>query len=307
LVGVLVSALCFTQPDYLVRMDIRAMDFRLLQRGPIEPLPNIVIVAVDNESLEKVGRWVWPRAVIGDLVRRISAAEPKVIALDIVFSEPSDFQGEAGLTARPEGVSPEEWEVTQATLRAQDRMLAEAIKESGRVVLGYALDLSPEAPKPPGNGLTTYNWWKGKGRLPEYPGAIINLPDIQKAGQASGYFNIIPDKFDGMVRRMPLALNYDDGIRMPLALAALKVVLPNAPLVLNFNKELGDVENVTFGPIRIPVAEDGQLLINYRGRERPSRISAAAILRGAAREVPRQDRRCGRHRYCRIRHTSDAV
>lgn len=284
LIGALVSVLCWKHYDYLSRIDMRAMDFRLLQRGPIEPLPNIVIVAVDNESLAQVGRWVWPRAVIAELIRRISAANPKVIALDIVFSEPSDFNETSGLTARPKGVSPEQWNVTQSALRAQDQALAEAIRESGRVVLGYALDLSPEATKPPGKHLTTYNWWKGKGSVRKMPGAIVNLPEIEQAGRASGYFNIFPDEFDGLVRRMPLALQYDDNIRMPLALAALRVAIPNTPLSLKFNNDTGDVDSVNFGPIVIPVAEDGQLLINYRGRgETFPHISAADVLRG---EVP---------------------
>ncbi len=284
LVGGFVAALCWQHFDYLSRIDIRAMDFRLLQRGPIEPLPNIVVVAVDNESLAQVGRWVWPRAIIADLIRRISAAGPKVVALDIVFSEPSDFNEQAGLTARPPGVSAEQWAMTQSALRAQDEVLANAIRESGRVILGYALDLSPEAPKPPGKHLTTYNWWKGKGKLKQMPGAIVNLPEIEAAGHASGYFNIFPDTFDGMVRRMPLALEYDSNIRMPLAMAALRAAIPDAPLSLNFNSDTRDVASVKFGPITIPVDEDGQLLINYRGRgETFPHISAAAVLRG---EVP---------------------
>src|SRR5262245_28408511 len=113
LIGGLVAFLCWRHPDYLNLLDIRAMDFRLLQRGPIAPLPNVVIVAVDNESLAQVGRWVWPRAIIADLLRRISAADPRVIALDVVFSEPSDFQEHSGLSARPADVSQQEWDVTQ--------------------------------------------------------------------------------------------------------------------------------------------------------------------------------------------------
>ena len=182
-VGLVFAVLRFQNPLFLHLLDVRLMDFRLLQRGPVEPLPQVVIVAVDDESVAKVGRWVWPRAILANLFRRISAASPRVIALDIVFSESSEFQDREGLTARPEGISPQEWSVTQETLRAQDRVLADAIKESGRVVLGYALDFAPEATQPGGRALTIYNLVRGKQRgankIPSANGAIVNLPEIE--------------------------------------------------------------------------------------------------------------------------------
>jgi adenylate cyclase len=273
----------FQNPLFLRLLDVRLMDFRLLTRGPIAPQPQVVIVAVDDESLAKVGRWVWPRAIIADLLRRITAAEPLVVALDIVFSEPSDFQERDGLTARPPGISPQEWKVTQASLRAQDQVLADAIRESGRIVLGYALDLGSRASQPSDEYLTTYNLVRGKQsgatKIANAPGAIVNLPEIEKEAVATGYFNVIPDAFDGGVRRMPLAMRYKDEMRIPLGLAALKAAIANAPLELKLD-EYG-AEYVRFGPMSIPVAEDAQLLINYRGPGKTfPHISAASILNG---------------------------
>lgn len=283
LVGGLISVLCVNRFAYLDLLDIRAMDFRLLQRGPIEPLPNVVIVAIDNESVAAIGRWPWPRAILAELIDRISAAGPKVIGLDIVFSEPSSFDEQSGLTARPEGVSLQDWEVTQASLRAQDQVLADSIKDSGHVVLGYVLDFDQKAPQPPDNHLTTYNIVMGKGAIKDAPGAIVNLPEIEKEGRAAGYFNVEPDAFDGAVRRMPMTLSYKNQMRLPLSLAALQVAVGGAPLNLRFD-EIGNVSGLRLGPISIPVAEDGQLLINYRGPGQTfPHISAGAILRG---EVP---------------------
>jgi len=261
------------------------MDFRLLQRGPIAPLGNVVIVAVDNESLAQVGRWVWPRAIIADLIRRISAAEPKIIGLDIVFSEPSNFEEQLGLSARPKVVSPAQWNVTQTALRAQDQVLADALKDSGRTVLGYSLTFDRREPASADDDkyLTTYNIVRGRSKLKNASGAVVNLPEIAEGARAEGYFNVIPDEFDGAVRRMPMALPYKDQMRMPLALATLQAAIGGAPLNLIFD-ELEQVKSLRLGPVTIPVAEDGQLLINYRGPGGTfPHISAGAILRG---EVP---------------------
>lgn len=54
-----------------------------------KPAPsNIVIVAIDEASLNSIGRWPWSRIVHSDLVGRLSAAHPSAIGLDLDFSEP---------------------------------------------------------------------------------------------------------------------------------------------------------------------------------------------------------------------------
>ena len=86
---------------YLHLTDVRAMDYRLLQRGPKPPGNEVVVVAIDDASIDQVGRWPWPRSVLAQLIDRLDAAEPAVIGFDIVFSEPSAFSEEGGLSARP--------------------------------------------------------------------------------------------------------------------------------------------------------------------------------------------------------------
>jgi CHASE2 domain-containing sensor protein/signal transduction histidine kinase len=49
---------------------------------------DIVIVAIDNPSIEALGRWPWRRAYHAELLDRIGQAKPKAIGLDILFSEP---------------------------------------------------------------------------------------------------------------------------------------------------------------------------------------------------------------------------
>ena len=70
---------------------------------------DIVMVKVDNESLRALGRWPWPRRYHAELINRLSAAGANRIFIDF------DFMGE--------------------TESADDRLLANAIQQSGKVVL----------------------------------------------------------------------------------------------------------------------------------------------------------------------------
>ena len=47
---------------------------------------NLAIIAIDDPSIERLGRWPWSRTVIADLVARLEGA--KVIGLPVFYSEP---------------------------------------------------------------------------------------------------------------------------------------------------------------------------------------------------------------------------
>jgi diguanylate cyclase (GGDEF)-like protein/PAS domain S-box-containing protein len=51
---------------------------------------DVVIVAIDTNSIEKIGVWPWPRRLHADLLRRLQSAGVRDIALDIDFSAPSE-------------------------------------------------------------------------------------------------------------------------------------------------------------------------------------------------------------------------
>lgn len=71
----------------LEKLDLDLQDRFYQKQGVTDP--NIVIVAIDDESLDVLGRWPWPRDYHGELVRIISDADPAVIGIDIIFTEPS--------------------------------------------------------------------------------------------------------------------------------------------------------------------------------------------------------------------------
>lgn len=59
--------------------------------------PSAVIVAIDDESLGRIGRWPWDRNVHARLVDRLSSAGASVIAYDVNFPEPSNPSSDQAL------------------------------------------------------------------------------------------------------------------------------------------------------------------------------------------------------------------
>jgi len=70
---------------------------------------DIVLVTIDNEALSDVGRWPWPRRYHAQLTDRLTDAGAKRIFFDIGFFGPSN--------------------------NVDDRLLAQSLKRSGKVVL----------------------------------------------------------------------------------------------------------------------------------------------------------------------------
>ncbi|WP_233575075.1 CHASE2 domain-containing serine/threonine-protein kinase [Stagnimonas aquatica] len=59
-----------------------------------QPSDRIAIVAIDDDSIAKLGRWPWPRVRQAELLDRINAGQPKLVVNTVLYLEPE--QGAAG-------------------------------------------------------------------------------------------------------------------------------------------------------------------------------------------------------------------
>ena len=94
-----------------------------------QPAPeDIVIIAIDEPSLARSGRWPWRRAVHATLIEKVAAAKPRAIGIDLILAEPD--------ARDPEG----------------DRALARALQSHSRIVLPVLMEVRagsvPEALPP---------------------------------------------------------------------------------------------------------------------------------------------------------------
>jgi signal transduction histidine kinase len=61
------------------------------QRSPV------VVVLIDDDSLQKFGRWPWSRSLLARLTNNLSRAGAQVIGLDILLSEPQSAEADTAL------------------------------------------------------------------------------------------------------------------------------------------------------------------------------------------------------------------
>ncbi|MBY4897920.1 CHASE2 domain-containing protein [Cupriavidus sp. AU9028] len=120
LLTLLVVALALSRShfDWGKRLDRAIYDVGIAAQ-PHAARPDIVIVAIDDRSLQGVGRWPWRRAVLADLIDRVSAGGAAVIGVDVLLVE-------------PDRLHPDD-----------DRMLAASIARAGNVVLPAMADPVP--------------------------------------------------------------------------------------------------------------------------------------------------------------------
>ncbi|MGU7769423.1 CHASE2 domain-containing protein [Burkholderia sp. MR1-5-21] len=62
---------------------------RLLMLRSLPLSPDIVVVDIDNPSVQALGRWPWPRSVHARLLDTLARAQPAAVVYDVLFTEPS--------------------------------------------------------------------------------------------------------------------------------------------------------------------------------------------------------------------------
>lgn len=111
----LVTLLYYKQNAFLEGFEARTYDLRFKSlRGPIPVHPDIAIIAIDDKSIQALGRFPWTRQQYVRLLERLEVAKPKVLLFDVFF---------------PEAESAE-----------VDQALAEAIRRAGNVVLATTFE-----------------------------------------------------------------------------------------------------------------------------------------------------------------------
>ena len=281
-VGLAISALRIIGWQPLDLLEMRAIDYRLRQRGAMAATSEVVIVGVDEASLKEVGRWPWSRARIAALLERITAGGAAVVGVDIVQSEPTAACQVEGLDAAISRTCATELSQALRGPLNEDVRLAEAVRASGRIVLGYYFDFANDRETPYEGEAVYPQVLRGPGGgdryLPIGRDAVKNLPDITAAAASLGYFNFLPD-VDGIFRRAPLAIRFQDKIVLPLSLAMLQRARTDATPAIRIGE--AGVDWIRVGAASLPVDANGQLLINFRGPGHTvTHISAADVLAG---------------------------
>ena len=199
---------------------------RLMPRAPADarvPGSGVVVVDIDEASLDQQGQWPWPRSRVAALVRNLQDAGAAAIGLDIVFAEPDRtspaflvpaWRRDHRLLVTPESGA--------GSLPDYDRELADALGR-GRVVTGFGLLPGPNGKLPTlTNSIATIGG-DPDATLSRFAGAVPNLKPLDEAAAGQGSFTIAGTGHDEIIRRLPLFMALAGTLVPALSIEVLRV------------------------------------------------------------------------------------
>jgi adenylate cyclase len=289
-------------------LDQLIYDARLRATMPGGLDPRIVIVDIDDPSLQQLGQWPWSRDLLARLTTELmERQQAAVLGFDVLFVEPDassglealrrlaqgPLQGQPGLAQQIEQLAP-----------GLDHDAAFARSLEGRpAVLGFYLTQTRtprdkgQLPVPvlPAGALLP----EGRDFGPRWNGFVGSIPELARAAPTAGFVNVVyaeGGSQDGVVRSVPLLARYDGAAATPgyyesLALAVYRLSVGSTGLVpvLTSADPASTLEalllKTTAGPKRIPVDASASVLVPYRGPGGPGGgsfryLSAADVVHG---------------------------
>ncbi len=270
-------ALRIWDPGPLENLKLRSFDFYQTLKPREATMKPVVIVDIDEASLNSIGQWPWPRTVLAELITRLQQAGAAAIGFDVLFPEPDRMS--PAIVAKTLSQIDEETRKRLETLPTNDQVMANAMR-SGKVVLGQSgvpFALPGSAPKDlPRTGFASM------GANPDpylitFDGLLKNLPVLEYSAAGRGVLTIRPER-DGIVRRVPLVLKAGGEMVPALTLEILRVITQSGAVLVR--TDAAGIRSVAVPGLEIPTDQNGQLWINFSPHDRDRFVSAKDVLDG---------------------------
>ena len=205
----------------------------------------VIIVDIDEKSIEKIGQFPWRRDVYSTILENLNTAEVSAIAFDIFFSE-EDTQNPVKIF--------KEFNLNSENILNSDELFLGSIKNSNVILplVGATKEVKKNNFSPKANIIT-----KGEDPLNylyNYQGYISSLDKFNNAAKGLGSISII-DSEDGILRYVPLILNIDNEIIPSLSLEAVRL----------FNKEKSYLIQTDQSGIQLIKTRSTNFLTNENG------------------------------------------
>ena len=260
----------------------------------------VLIVDLDEESLQQVGQWPWPRTRVADLLHALRQRGAVVVGFDALFADidrtsPQTVAKLWGLDAAGQRAL--------AALADHDVLFGQTLAQGGAVV-GMALDqksnrvVSGLAPLPEVLPFRVLQMGENPSvRLPHFEGATLPIPVVRENAAGMGALNFIPDA-DGVVRRVPLMFTVGERVAPSLVAEMLRVAQGAQNYAIKGAAQAGaGVQELRIGKIIVPASAEGEMWVHYtparaerfepawkvlKGQTDPARIQGRLVLVGSS-------------------------
>ena len=179
--------------DPFVKQTARLKTFDLIQKYDTPTVSNdVVIVELDEKSIEQYGQWPWKRTVLADIIWKLREAGAGIIVLPVLFSEQDRLSG--------------------------DMDLAQALVENGVVIAQVGTTQTNKNAVPRGVAKIgdPLSW------LFEWPGMLGPIELFGLNADGVGVINTAPE-IDGVVRRVPLIVTVEGETYPAIAIETIRV------------------------------------------------------------------------------------
>jgi adenylate cyclase len=246
----------------------------------------VVVVDIDEASLDALGQWPWPRPVLARIVDRLGELGAATIAFDMVLAEPDrtsiamavrDLRAMGAEVALPDG----------AALPDNDAILAGAYARNN-VTVGFVISNDTQGALPPPKSGFSFGGSDPRGILISYAGGVANLPVLTEAAAGAGFFSFPPSR-DGVVRSVPLVAQAQGRLFPSLAAEALRVAQGAGSYIVRTTGASGEADTgvpamtaLKVGALEVPTGPAGEIWIYYSGLASMRTLSAALFAEEAS-------------------------
>jgi len=298
--------------DILQPLEHKVYDsmIRLRQR---KAATQVLVVAIDDQSIQQLGSWPWPRSYLADMVKRLSDYGVQAMGICLLYPTREVNPGLQELEyikgrlkdqlskSRNKTTLKINSILTEAGNRLNhDAILIAAVRSASNVVLPLRFTLGP-----PGDGSSdklsdwlilnsielnaippaendfsaNSNRLRGMFNNHRLHASRVTQPylDLSKKAGALGHINLIGDK-DGTVRNIPLLITYQDRDFISFALQVARKYSGGRLKEIKIGQD-----ELVLRHLQIPIEKNHRMLIDYSGQNANiQKISFVDVINGQA-------------------------
>jgi adenylate cyclase len=270
--------LLLQQADTATRLSLRSEVFDAYQRQVPRTRSDdrVIVLAIDDLSLQRRGQWPWPRCELAELIDKLAAQRPAAIAIDMIFAEPDRLSPRAQ-AQRLESMGYAGGASAAAKLPDCDRIFAQSLRDAG-VVLGVGgLSGDPRLKDPVDYRAPVIEIGGAAAPfLRPFPSVLRSLDSIDRAAAGHGVLNA--DAEDGVVRSVPALAAVGGHVIPGLAVEVMRQTSDDP--VLRAHVSDHGLSQVEVAGRAVPTSGDGSWWIHFSDPELRPIFPVIAFLDG---------------------------
>ncbi len=232
----------------------------------------VVIVDINEKSLEKFGQFPWNRSIFAKIIENINTAEPKAIGFDIFFSE-KDKQSPEEIIKSYNLIPTDVIKIQN--IRGHDEIFREQLEKSNSVIAVLGSNVSSHGSYDRSAKAKFFS----KGGDPKeftfsYPYSIGSLEKLEKSAKGLGAISFL-DQTDGIVRSLPLILRFNNKLYPTMGLEMIRVGSKQKNIFIELD-EIG-IKKLSVRPLKISSDPNSVFWIRYKQSQKDQYISASSF------------------------------